>query len=150
MTLTTTIIRATQKHSSETAHLFDSYRSFYGQKPDLESAKEFIAARLEQDDSVIFLACHKKTAVGFIQLYPSFSSVAMQRIWILNDLFVTESARKTRVAMSLMEEAKRFASETDTARIVLATAIDNRPAQALYEKTGWEKDNAFIHYKYQI
>ena len=150
MTLTTTIIRADAVHLNDTADLFDAYRSFYGQAADLNLAKEFISARFEQNDSVIFLAFNETRAVGFTQLYPSYSSVAMKRIWILNDLFVVDSARKTKVATSLMGEAKRFSEETNAARLVLATATDNRPAQTLYEKTGWERDDAFIHYKFEI
>ena len=148
--MTVTIFRATPEHLSEVARLFDAYRRFYKQESDLARATTFVAARLEQGDSVVLLARSKTTAIGFTQLYPSFSSVAMRRIWILNDLFVTESARHMGVATSLMEEAKRFAFETHAARLALATATDNEPAQALYESTGWVRDKAFIHYTYDI
>lgn len=148
--MSTKIIRATLEHLNDVADLLDEYRIFYGQKSDPDGARTFIAARLEQADSVVFLAFNKTTAVGFTQLYPSFSSVAMRRIWILNDLFVTASARKMGTAISLMEEAKRFAAQTHAVRLVLATATDNRPAQTLYEKIGWVKDEAFHHYKYEI
>lgn len=98
----------------------------------------------------MFLALSNTTAVGFTQLYPSFSSVAMRQIWILNDLFVAESARHTGVATSLMEEVKRFAADTQAVRLALATAIDNQPAQALYEKTGRVRDETFIHYNCEV
>ena len=42
--------------------LFDQYRMFYGQPSDLALARRFIAARLEQRDSVIFLAVGGKGA----------------------------------------------------------------------------------------
>jgi len=148
--LTISIVRATSEHLSEVAGLFDAYRRFYGQDSDLDRATTFIGTRLEKGDSAVFLARNTSKAIGFIQLYPSFSSVAMRRIWILNDLFVTESARQKGVATSLMEEAKRFASETQAARLALATATDNEPAQALYESGGWVKDVTFVHYTYDI
>lgn len=148
--MTITIVRATPDHLNEVAVLFDAYRQWYGQKPNHDGARDFLAARLEQSDSAIFLALENVMAVGFTQLYPSFSSIAMRPIWILNDLFVVESARKTGVARSLLKEAERFARETNAARLVLETAPDNQPAQALYEKLGWVKDDEFIHYKYNL
>jgi GNAT superfamily N-acetyltransferase len=92
----------------------------------------------------------KSKALGFTQLYPSFSSIAMRPIWVLNDLFVVESARKMGVARSLLKEAERFARETNAARLILATANDNHAVQALYEKLGWAKDDEFLHYKYNL
>jgi GNAT superfamily N-acetyltransferase len=135
---------------NDVAVLFNAYRQWYGQEPNPNGARGFIAARLEQSDSEIFLALDDAMAVGFTQLYPSFSSIAMRPIWVLNDLFVVESARKMGVARSLLKAAERFARKTKAARLVLATANDNRAAQALYEKLGWVKDDEFIHYKYNL
>lgn len=148
--MTTTIVRATPEDLSEVVPLFDAYRRFYRQDADLDRASTFMAARLEQGDSVVLLARSQTKAVGFTQLYPSFTSVGMQRIWILNDLFVKESARHLGVGTALVEEAQRFARETQAARLTLATAIDNDPAQTLYESTGWVRDEAFIHYTYNL
>ncbi|MCA9069636.1 MAG: GNAT family N-acetyltransferase, partial [Planctomycetaceae bacterium] len=138
--MTTQIVRATLDHLHDVAELFDAYRQWYGQAPDLERATTFITERLKQSDSVIFLAIHQSKGVGFTQLYPSFSSVRMRPIWILNDLFVAESARNTGVAKNLMNSAKQFAIETQAARLSLETANENQPAQALYEKLGWQKN----------
>ena len=79
-------------------------------------------------------------------LYPSFSSVAMKRIWILNDLFVLPTARRTGVGRRLLEQAADFARATSALRLVLATATDNHQAKALYEKLGWHLDQDFDHY----
>jgi GNAT superfamily N-acetyltransferase len=73
----------------------------------------------------------------------------MQRIWILNDLFVTPEARKIGVGRCLMNAAADFAAENGAKRLVLATAVDNTPAQSLYEKLGWVRDS-FVHYKYEL
>jgi hypothetical protein len=84
-------IRAGLEHLDVLTGLFDSYRQFYGQEPDLPGARRFLEARLRCRDSVVFLAFRDdatRTSVGFVQLYPSFSSVSMKPIWILNDLFV--------------------------------------------------------------
>ena len=150
MTTPITIVRATVEHLSEVAQLFDSYRRFYGQESDRGGAETFLAERLRRAESVILIALRQTSSVGFVQLYPSFSSVAMKRLWILNDLFVAEVARQKGVGLALMQEAHRFAEETSAARLVLATGTDNLEAQALYEKMGWVRESAFIHFKYDF
>jgi ribosomal protein S18 acetylase RimI-like enzyme len=140
------IIRAGLEHVEEVARLFDLYRQFYEQPPDLDGARKFIHERLERDESVIFLALSGQFAAGFTQLYPSFSSVSMQRLWILNDLYVAAEARKLGVGQTLLERARVFAAETGSKGLELATAHNNLAAQRLYDKTGWKKDEEFIHY----
>jgi GNAT superfamily N-acetyltransferase len=150
MTNRITIVRATIDHLSEVTQLFNCYRCFYGQKSDRDGAEAFLAERLRRADSVILLALRQTLSVGFVQLYPSFSSVAMKRLWILNDLFVAEVARQEGVGLALTQEAHRFAKETNAARLVLATGTDNLAAQALYENMGWVRDSAFIHFNFDL
>ena len=82
------IVQATIENVKDLAPLFDGYRVFYKQPSDLEKATEFLTQRFQKNDSVIFMAFEGASALGFTQLYPSFSSVSMQRTYILNDLFV--------------------------------------------------------------
>lgn len=144
------IIRATPEHTDLVAPLFDAYRQFYKQKSDLAGARAFIGERLNKDQSVIFLALDGEAkwqqAVGFTQLYPSFSSSSMRRLWILNDLFVVPSARKQGVAEALMERARQLALETKADGLTLETATDNHTAQRLYEKLGYKKDVVYFRY----
>ncbi|NJL21946.1 MAG: GNAT family N-acetyltransferase [Leptolyngbyaceae cyanobacterium SM1_3_5] len=143
------IIQAKVADLETVAPLFDRYRQFYGQPPDLDRSKAFLRDRLTQDESIVFLAV-SETALGFTQLYPSFSSVSLQKVWILNDLFVLPEARKMGVAMALLERAKAWGIETQARRIFLSTAIDNTAAQSLYEKAGYLKDPAFWHYQLDL
>jgi len=141
------IIRANRDHALDVAALFDEYRAFYGQPRDPQGALDFISARLRKQDSVILFAWHLEEGygMGFTQLYPSFSSVAMQRIYILNDLYVTASARRKGVAARLLRAAETFARAAGAIRLELATAPDNHAAQALYEAEEWLRD-PFFHY----
>jgi GNAT superfamily N-acetyltransferase len=130
------------------APLFDAYRQFYGQRPDLAAARAFLGERLSRDESVIFFAVDddgSDEVLGFIQLYPSFSSVSVRRLWVLNDLFVTPDVRRGGVGRRLLERAREWAVETDSKGLTLATAADNAAAQALYESCGWQQDE-FKHY----
>lgn len=119
------------------APLFDAYRGFYGQASDLALAEAFVHERLVLGESYILLAERAAAAVGFVQLYPMFSSVRARRILVLNDLYVDESARRSGVAQALLREAEALAREVGVQRLVLETGEDNRSAQRLYERLGW-------------
>ena len=141
-----TVRRATLADLEALAPLFDCYRQFYRQAPDLAGARTFLRERLERGESVALLAEHGAEAVGFTQLYPSFSSVSMERIFVLNDLYVTEQARRQRVGQRLLEAAVRHARDAGAVRLTLSTAVDNSVAQALYESAGWKRDDKFYVY----
>lgn len=120
--------------------LFGQYRVSYQQSSGLEAARIFLQERFQNNDSKIFIAHKDSCGIGFAQLYPSFSSISMKRIWILNDLFVEVSHRKHGVAKLLMSAAENYARETGAVRIILATQITNVAAQTLYESLGYSKD----------
>jgi ribosomal protein S18 acetylase RimI-like enzyme len=144
------VFQASSEHLEEVSKLFDQYRMFYKSSSDYEAARRFLKERFEKRDSTIFVASIGGYTVGFIQLYPSFSSVSMKRVWILNDLFVDEDYRGNGVAKSLMSAAENFARETGSVRIVLATQISNVAAQSLYESRGYAKDEEFYHYALRL
>src|SRR5882757_10259849 len=74
---------ASEKDIAAIAPLFDSYRQFYDKPPDPRVADQFIRERLTKKESVIFLAERGGEALGFVQLFPSFSSVSAFRLWVL-------------------------------------------------------------------
>jgi len=148
------ILQAYSRHISLVVPLFDQYRQFYGKQPDSSGARLFLADRLERRDSVIYMATDgegsSEVGIAFAQLYPSFSSAAMKRIWILNDLYVLPAWRRRGIAQSLIERARHLAIETKASRIILATEADNRIAQAVYNQLGFQKDERFLHYEIVI
>ncbi len=143
------IIAATEKHIPQLAVLFDRYRIFYSQKPDLIGATQFLKERIENRESVIFLAYDDDQVVGFTQLYTSFSSVSMQAVYILNDLFVSASHRKKGIGEALLNYAKQHCIQMKYKGLALETAFDN-PAQKLYERLGWKKDVHCFHYFWTV
>lgn len=145
------ITKAEASDLDDVATLFDGYRRFYGQPPDPSGCRAFVAARLEAGDSVILLArAEDGAAAGFTQLYPSFSSVRMCRVWILNDLFVAPGSRGRGTATALMQAAADVARENDVAILQLETASDNAAARQLYEKLGWTLESGFDHYSFAL
>jgi GNAT superfamily N-acetyltransferase len=131
------------------APLFDAYRQFYRQPSDLALAREFLAERLDRQESVIFLAERDGCAVGFVQLYPLFSSTAARprRLWLLNDLFVAAAVRGGGVGRALLDRARRLAEETGAVGLELATARTDVGAQRLYQSLGYRLDDQFLRYE---
>jgi ribosomal protein S18 acetylase RimI-like enzyme len=144
------VTRAVSSNIPKLVNLFNQYRIFYGEKTDLQAATSFLKSRFKNEDSVILIAHENSQTGGFIQLYPSFSSVGMQKIWILNDLFVDTDFRRQNVARNLMEAAREYAKETGALRIDLATQISNIFAQNLYESMSYTKNESFFHYSLPI
>jgi ribosomal protein S18 acetylase RimI-like enzyme len=145
------IRRAHANDVHRVAPLFDAYRQFYGASPDLAAARDFIAARLGRDESVVLLAVTRASdaapeeAVGFAQLYPSFSSVSLGAVVVLNDLYVKPEWRRTRVARSLVEEAARHGERVGAIRVELSTQNTNAPALSLYESLRFSPEHEFTH-----
>lgn len=141
------ITQATIFDIDDLVPIFDAYRGFYGKCSDLIRSRQFLVDRFCNFDSIIFLAkSDAGKAIGFVQLYPSFSSVNMQRIWILNDLFVDPSHRNSRVGERLIDKAIEYGRLTEAKKLVLQTGVSNSIAQRLYSRLGWEKEDNFITY----
>ena len=120
--------------------LFDKYRIFYKQPSDLALAESFIKDRLENKESVIFVAlADDGMPAGFTQLYPMLSSVRATKNWLLNDLYVDAAFRKQGIGEALIKAAMDFARSQNATCMKLETAEDNYTAQSLYEAIGFKK-----------
>ncbi|MFF2588778.1 GNAT family N-acetyltransferase [Peribacillus butanolivorans] len=140
------IQKATLNELDSLTELFDLYRVFYEQTSNLEGARDFLKERLTNEESVIFMAFDGDNPIGFVQLYPSFSSVSMMRSWVLNDLFVKGNARKKGFGEKLLKAAIAFAKETGAKGVSLETDKDNGHAQKLYEKIGFIRESNYFYY----
>ena len=138
--MTTTISRAGPADLDALTLLFDAYRQFYGQPSDAAAARDWLRSRLRVGESMVLVARRGADMVGFVQLYPMFSSVRLARTWILNDLYVLPTNRRGGVARALMDAAADFARADGAAGISLETTRDNAPARALYRAAGWHED----------
>ena len=141
---------ATAADVTKLAPVFDQYRVWYGQESDVAGANSFLLQRLSDNESVVFMAIQDNCCIGFTQLYPLFSSVSMERVWVLNDLFVCKESRQCGIGQALLSTASEFAKELGALRLELATAHDNHTAQTLYEKLGWHKNTEFLHYTLNV
>lgn len=128
------------------ADLFNQYRQFQGRADDLSACRAFLHDRLSHAQSIVFLACVGAHPVGFAQLYPSFSSTALARVFILNDLYVCESGRRGGVGSALLKAVEGHAWSLGACRVSLNVAQLNLSAQGLYDAEGWIRDKEFFMY----
>jgi ribosomal protein S18 acetylase RimI-like enzyme len=150
--MTTTSTRAaTQSDLPRIAELFDLYRQFYEQRPDLAGAQAFIESRFNRGESLILVAENRAgEVIGFCQLYPSFCSVEAAPIYTLSDLFVLPGSRQGGAGRVLLEAARARAQADGKAKMELTTARTNSTAQSLYESLGWVRDEVFYAYSKAI
>ncbi len=133
------------------AKLFDNYRVFYRKKGDLEAAMQFLKARIENKQSVIFVCENdQNNLMGFVQLYPIFSSTRMQKLWLLNDLFVEKNARGNGISKKLIAKAKELARNTESCGLLLETEISNKIGNQLYPKTGFQLNKESNFYFWEV
>jgi ribosomal protein S18 acetylase RimI-like enzyme len=132
------------------AFMFDDYRQCYEQAPDYEAAKSFISDRLNNQDTILLIAYEtingKNVGAGFVQIYPSFSSISMKKIFILNDLYVNPDMRKQGIAKLLINSAKQFAIDNKAGQLVIESRISNSSAQKLYDSVGFTKEGEHLYY----
>jgi ribosomal protein S18 acetylase RimI-like enzyme len=67
-------------------------------------------------------------------------------VWILNDIYVAEDARRQLVADHLIQKAKKMARETQAVRMRVSTSANNEVAQKVYESIGFREDTQFKNY----
>ncbi|WP_098748626.1 GNAT family N-acetyltransferase [Paenibacillus sp. EZ-K15] len=144
------IYQAELKDLGKAAALFNQYRQFYKREDDLNGAEEYIRERLTRGDSVMYLADYNSgetlITAGFLQLYPSFSSLSMSRLWILNDLYVDSEYRGLGIGRKLLHQAQAHALQSGAKGLTLSTQLHNVTAQHLYESSGYVQDEEFAYY----
>ena len=144
----TAVRLATTRDLPRLTILFDAYRQFYGLESNTEGAAEFLSARLARGESVVLVATISGSAtggeeiVGFAQLYPTFSSLSLGSVIVLNDLFVEPKARRLGAGGRLLDAAIEYAQGAGALRLTLETHPDNEAAKRLYRAKGFVVDSS--------
>lgn len=147
---TITIRQAVLADIEALAALFDAYRQFYGCASDTKAARAFLISRFEHGESVLFIAFNSNEPVGFTQLYPCFSSLSLNRTFLLNDLYVHQQSRKKGIGTRLIHAATEYAKTAGAISMALSTATTNMIAQSLYQSLGWHRDEQFLTYEFTV
>lgn len=130
--------------------VFDSYREYFKQKRDPVSTEQFLFDRFEHRESIMFIAETDGDVVGIAHLYPSFSSLSLQRVWILNDFFIIEQFRGQGIGKQLIFAVKEYARLTKAKGIELSVEHTNTNAWAFWESTGFKLDEEFRYYFFKL
>lgn len=142
----TTVRAATLDDLDDVAALFRAYLDFYEVEHDPAAAREFLRERMSAGESLVLLACTPEGApAGFAQVYFTFSSLSLARVWTFNDLYVDPAARGLGLGRALVREVCARAAAAGALRVQGETAVDNHTAQALYAAEGFEVEHGFLH-----
>ena len=142
------ITKANIDYLDQLVPLFDGYRVFYKQPSNKEGARHFLLERFKNKDAIIFIGYVEDKAAGFVQLYPLHSSVSMQPMYLLNDLFVDDNYRSKGIGEALIEKAKQLCITENNKGLAIQTAFDN-PAQHLYKRLGFVKETD-LHFFWKV
>lgn len=140
------IISADVDHLDQLTPMFIHYRELYGAMPQPEASKDYLAERLNKKEAIIFLALEGDVALGFCLIYPSFSSVSLRPMWIINDLYVAEDARRKHVAQQLIQATAAHARSSGAVRLRVSISTSNEIAKRLYESEKFLEDQQFSNY----
>jgi GNAT superfamily N-acetyltransferase len=75
-------------------------------------------------------------AVAFATVFWTWQTLSAARLAVMNDLYVAEHARGTRIADALIDACADRAREHGATALAWQTATDNERAQAVYERVG--------------
>lgn len=128
--------------------VFDSYRRYFKQQSNPEKVEKFLFEKFEQLQSIIFIAKYESQVIGFAQLYPIFSSLSLERVWLLNDFFISEEYRHHGIGKQLFSKVKNFSLLTKSKGIELSVEHINGKAWSFWEKQGFILDDKFRYYSY--
>lgn len=137
------IRKATIQDLDQLTILFDKYLVFYKKPSNIEKQKQFLKERIENNEAIIYLAFdteNKDIAIGFTLIYTTFSSLLLNKILILNDLYVDPTTRKNGIGEKLILQSFKLAKELGIDLVRLRTAKNNVIAQSLYLKMGFVRD----------
>lgn len=145
------IEQLSEKYIDQLIDVVEEYRKFCGFSASYEQTKKFFQYLFTNEKSVTFIAISDNDEVmGFVNLYPSYSTLALSKIWILNDLAVSSRFRRMGLAQKLIKRVITFAEETGAVRVELKTQITNRGAQKFYSEIGFKVDKDNIYYQVPV
>jgi ribosomal protein S18 acetylase RimI-like enzyme len=142
-----TVRTATLDDLDAIAPLFDAYRRFFTEKPDLEVSRQFLGERLERGESVVLAAFEHDVAAGFLQLYPLFSSWYCKRQWFLSDLYVDEAFRDRGIGKHLVSACIDFAKRGGARAVLVELPFSEPHLVRFYGDLGFAKDSVFDLYR---
>jgi GNAT superfamily N-acetyltransferase len=123
--------------------LMRAYCDFYESDPSDEALLQLSRALIDspEHEGVQFIARDPGgRPVGFASIFWTWSTNSAARVGTMNDLFVTPEARGSGVAEALIEACVERCRARGAIRLEWQTALDNKRAQAVYERVGGKRE----------
>src|SRR5919108_5938955 len=128
------------QHQDAIVHLVDAYARdpMGGGKALPEEVRTALIPGLQRHPTtLVFLAWHSATPVGIAICFVGFSTFAARPLINIHDLAVIPAYRGQGVGRRLLERVEAKGRELGCCKLTLEVRDDNRPAQRLYEKVGF-------------
>ncbi|MCX7571539.1 GNAT family N-acetyltransferase [Tumebacillus sp. DT12] len=138
---TATIRPAEERDVARLSELMYEYICDFYQRPRPPETRVvgLIRTLLDHQAGIQFVAEQNGDLLGFATLYFTYSTTVCDKSTVMNDLYLTESARGTSAAESLFRACQSYTREHGYAWMSWETAPDNHRAQRFYEKMGAQK-----------
>lgn len=142
-----TIARVTQGDLPELLPLMRGYCSFYEETAaipqpsdgQLLAVSEALIADPEREGvQLMAWSAEDSTPLGFATIFWSWTTLGGGRLAVMNDLFVSPDARGTGLADALIFASRDEAKAHGAVKLGWSTALDNKRAQAVYDRVGGE------------
>jgi GNAT superfamily N-acetyltransferase len=131
--------------------LIAGYQRFYRAAPDDRRNRAFFRRFIAPNDEGLLLGAWRDgRLVGFATLYWTHSSTRAVDIALMNDLFVADDVRGGGVGRALIEASAEEARRRGAAVLEWFTAIDNDPAQRLYDSIAGVERSAWYAYELDL
>jgi ribosomal protein S18 acetylase RimI-like enzyme len=122
-------------------HQFDSKRFMAPQGNTEGGYAWFLGTQLREEDVVVLVAERQASVVGYVYagLEPQSWKELREASGFIHDVVVDERARRTGVAIALIDAAAEWLREHGAPRVMLWTAQQNDGAQRLFERLGFRR-----------
>ena len=138
-----TVEPVTESALRELLPLMRGYCDFYAVEPADESLlamSRTLLADPESEGVQLIARDDEGRAIGFATIFWTWSTSSAARIGTMNDLYVAPEGRGSGAAEALIRACVDRCRERGAVRLEWQTALDNRRAQAVYERVGGKRE----------
>jgi GNAT superfamily N-acetyltransferase len=132
--------------------LMRAYCDFYAADPsdaDLLALSRALVADPEHEGLQLLARDWRGRAVAFATVFWSWQTLQAGRLAVMNDLYVAEHARGTRIADALIAACAEHARAHGARSLTWQTATDNERAQAVYDRVGARR-SSWLDYELEL
>ena len=151
------IVLAGVAHLEPLSQLLNAHRIEQGMPDNQPAVAHFLFERLINHEAVHFIALKANAeehaqpqGLGFIQLYPSFSSESLMPYWTVGALYVTPSVRQEGLGKALIAQALQLVRERGDEGLRAQLSTRETEARQLMQSMGFQVQSGIETYHYLL